>query len=171
MSGIPPTLWPTMWQDCEENVSLNEDAFCQEISHFIDLSLKCHVSTLTATFFETGAYGIRTKSQNPTVLGSGDPTSTQKSNFSGFCNCSAVIIPSENNTVINFILKAVEAEEDEEEDLQSEDISPHALHLAFNRPRQDVFRVDQNARTLEKVKQTLQVVHKSTKKFGKKFTL
>ena len=42
-------------------------------------------------------------------------------------------------------------------DLQNEDISPHALHLAFNRPRQDVFRVDQSARTLEKVKQTLQV--------------
>ena len=50
-----------------------------------------------------------------------------------------------------------EAEEDEEVDLQNEDISPHALHLAFNRPRQDVFRVDQSARTLEKVKQTLQV--------------
>jgi len=52
--------------------------------------------------------------------------------------------------------EAVEAEEDEEVDLQNEDISPHALHLAFNRPRQDVFRVDQSARTLEKVKQTLQ---------------
>ena len=21
-----PTLWPTMWQECEENVSLNENA-------------------------------------------------------------------------------------------------------------------------------------------------
>ena len=28
VSGIPPTLWPTMWQECEENVSLNEDAYC-----------------------------------------------------------------------------------------------------------------------------------------------
>ena len=27
MSGIPPTLWPTMWQECEKNVSLNEDAY------------------------------------------------------------------------------------------------------------------------------------------------
>ena len=26
VSGIPPTLWPTMWQECEENVRLNEDA-------------------------------------------------------------------------------------------------------------------------------------------------
>ena len=29
VSGIPPTLWPTMWQECEENVSLNEDPYCQ----------------------------------------------------------------------------------------------------------------------------------------------
>ena len=28
VSGIPPTLWPTMGQECEENVSLNEDAYC-----------------------------------------------------------------------------------------------------------------------------------------------
>jgi len=28
VSGIPPTLWPTMWQECEENVNLNEDAYC-----------------------------------------------------------------------------------------------------------------------------------------------
>ena len=27
VSGIPPTLWPTMWQECKENVSLNEDAY------------------------------------------------------------------------------------------------------------------------------------------------
>ena len=26
VSGIRPTLWPTMWQECEENVRLNEDA-------------------------------------------------------------------------------------------------------------------------------------------------
>ena len=26
MSGIPLTLWLTMWPECEENVSLNEDA-------------------------------------------------------------------------------------------------------------------------------------------------
>ena len=28
VSGILPTLWPKMWQECEENVSLNEDAYC-----------------------------------------------------------------------------------------------------------------------------------------------
>ena len=28
VSGIPPTLWPTMWQKCDEFVSLNEDASC-----------------------------------------------------------------------------------------------------------------------------------------------
>ena len=26
VSGISPTLWPTMWPECEENVSLNENA-------------------------------------------------------------------------------------------------------------------------------------------------
>ena len=28
MSGIPPTLWLTMWQECEEKMSPNEDALC-----------------------------------------------------------------------------------------------------------------------------------------------
>ena len=27
VSGILPTLWLPMWQECEKNVSLNEDAF------------------------------------------------------------------------------------------------------------------------------------------------
>ena len=27
VNGIPPTLWPTMWLECEENVSPNEDAY------------------------------------------------------------------------------------------------------------------------------------------------
>ena len=27
VSGIPPTLWLTMWPECKENVSLNEDAY------------------------------------------------------------------------------------------------------------------------------------------------
>ena len=27
VSGIPATLWPTMWEECEENASLNEDAY------------------------------------------------------------------------------------------------------------------------------------------------
>ena len=39
---------------------------------------------LTATFFETGPYADPTKSRNPTILGSGDPTSTQKLLLSGF---------------------------------------------------------------------------------------
>ena len=28
VSGIPATLWLTMWMGCEEFVSLNEDAYC-----------------------------------------------------------------------------------------------------------------------------------------------
>ena len=27
VSGISPSLWPTMWQECEENMSLNEDDY------------------------------------------------------------------------------------------------------------------------------------------------
>jgi len=53
--------------------------------------------------------------------------------------------------------EAVEAEEEvEEEDLSVEETSAHDFHLAFNRPRFEVLQVDNNARTLEKVKQTLQ---------------
>ena len=55
------------------------------------------------------------------------------------------------------LFQAVEVEEEDEEDLDSEDISPHTFHLAFNAPRQGVLQVDQSARTLEKVKQNLQV--------------
>ena len=29
VSGIPVTLWLTMWTVCEEFVSLNEDAYCE----------------------------------------------------------------------------------------------------------------------------------------------
>ena len=29
VSGIPAKLWLTMWLQCEEFVSLNEDAFCE----------------------------------------------------------------------------------------------------------------------------------------------
>ena len=35
---------------------------------------------LTDGIFETGAYGVSSKSQNPTVLGQGGPSSTQRSN-------------------------------------------------------------------------------------------
>ena len=28
VSGIPATLWLTIWPECEEFVSLNEDAYC-----------------------------------------------------------------------------------------------------------------------------------------------
>ena len=29
VSGIPATLWLTMWTECEEFVSLNEDPYCE----------------------------------------------------------------------------------------------------------------------------------------------
>ena len=38
------------------------------------------VSALTDGIFETGAYGVPSKSQNPTVLGQGGSSSTQCSN-------------------------------------------------------------------------------------------
>ena len=44
--------------------------------HLEELS-KCD---LTDGIFETGAYGVTSKSQNPTVLGQGGPSSTQCSN-------------------------------------------------------------------------------------------
>ena len=28
VNGIPPTLWLTMWPECEQKVSLNEDGYC-----------------------------------------------------------------------------------------------------------------------------------------------
>ena len=40
---------------------------------------------LTDGIFETGAYGVPSKSQNPTVLGQGSPSSTQCSKPS--CTC------------------------------------------------------------------------------------
>ena len=57
-------------------------------------------------------------------------------------------------------MEAEEEEEGEEENsfsLDLDETSPHDFHLAFNRPRFDVLQVDNSARTLEKVKQTLQV--------------
>ena len=41
---------------------------------------------LTDGIFETGAYGVPSKSQNPTVLGQGGPSSTQCSH-SGWACC------------------------------------------------------------------------------------
>ena len=38
------------------------------------------IFALTDGIFETGAYGVPSKSQNPTVLGQGGPSSTQCSN-------------------------------------------------------------------------------------------
>ena len=38
------------------------------------------VVLLTDGIFETGAYGVPSKSQNPTLLGQGGPSSTQCSN-------------------------------------------------------------------------------------------
>ena len=40
---------------------------------------------LTDGIFETGAYGVPSKSQDPTVLGQGGPSSTQCSNLSWAC--------------------------------------------------------------------------------------
>jgi hypothetical protein len=42
--------------------------------------LFCFVKYLTDGIFETGAYGVPSKSQNSTVLGQGGPSSTQCSN-------------------------------------------------------------------------------------------
>ena len=39
------------------------------------------VVLLTDGIFETGAYGVPSKSQNPIVLGQGGPSSTQCSNW------------------------------------------------------------------------------------------
>ena len=33
VSGIPATLWLTMWTECEEFVSLNEDQYCRQLTH------------------------------------------------------------------------------------------------------------------------------------------
>jgi hypothetical protein len=52
---------------CSENVS----DFCRKESYF--------ALTLTYSTFETGAYEVPSKSQNPTVLGQGGPYSTQYS--------------------------------------------------------------------------------------------
>ena len=38
--------------------------------------------------FDTGAYGVASKSQNPIVLGQGGPSSTQCSNHSWACSCN-----------------------------------------------------------------------------------
>ena len=40
VNGIPPTLWPTKWLECEENVSLNEDALYFLCSHNAKGTLK-----------------------------------------------------------------------------------------------------------------------------------
>ena len=37
----------------------------------------CKLESLTETIFETGAYGVPSKSQNPTVLGQGGPSKGQ----------------------------------------------------------------------------------------------
>jgi hypothetical protein len=41
---------------------------------------------LTDDIFESGAYGVPSKSQNPTILGQGGPSSTQSSNPSWACH-------------------------------------------------------------------------------------
>ena len=55
--------------------------FCSEpqgtLRNFEPNLTEIQSKTLTATFFETGPYADPTKSRNPTILGSGDPTSTQ----------------------------------------------------------------------------------------------
>ena len=34
VSGIPATLWLTMWTECEKFVSLNEDPYCPQGSSY-----------------------------------------------------------------------------------------------------------------------------------------
>ena len=41
----------------------------------------CSAPILTDGIFETGAYGVPSKSQNPTILGQGGPSNTQCSNI------------------------------------------------------------------------------------------
>ena len=36
VSGIPATLWLTMWTECEKFVSLNEDPYCALFFHKVD---------------------------------------------------------------------------------------------------------------------------------------
>ena len=43
VSGIPATLWVTMWPECEEFVSLNENAYYQ-ITFGILLTIPSHFS-------------------------------------------------------------------------------------------------------------------------------
>ena len=38
VSGIPATLWLTMWPECEEFVSLNEDAYCYSLKFELEWS-------------------------------------------------------------------------------------------------------------------------------------
>ena len=45
---------------------------------------------LTDGIFETGAYGVPSKLQNPIVLGQGGPSSTQCSNPNWACHCKEV---------------------------------------------------------------------------------
>ena len=69
------------YQDSDEKVKIGE------ISCYPGLSYEKYCcaqpilppmpDSLTATFFETGTYADPTKSRNPTILGLGDPTSTQ----------------------------------------------------------------------------------------------
>ena len=47
VSGIPATLWLTMWTECEEFVSLNEDLFYLVISHLERVNKGLHLSSKT----------------------------------------------------------------------------------------------------------------------------
>jgi hypothetical protein len=49
---------------------------------YIPNDLKMKIAFLTASFFETGAMAIPTKSQNTTILDQGVPASTQWSHLS-----------------------------------------------------------------------------------------
>ena len=60
-----------------------------------------YLNGLTEGIFETGAYGVPSKSQNPTVLGYGGPSSTQCSNPSWACHF-ATVLKTKNGWVLWF---------------------------------------------------------------------
>ena len=61
---------------------------CNTFEHVGGNMLECFnlSSTLTDGIFETGAYGVPSKSQNPTILGQGGLSSTQCSNHTWACS-------------------------------------------------------------------------------------
>jgi hypothetical protein len=67
-----------------EKVLFKEESkkLCHDLSHILLIhhNSRCTLYYLTGGIFETGAYGVPSKSQNSTVLCQGGPSSTQYSN-------------------------------------------------------------------------------------------